>query len=104
MCRVGTLSDMLGTSSPDALGGAVTARRLNAFLGRAHHFLGLADGGTKVKANLRRAKRQLKAFEKAVQRGLNRKRGPIQRALGEVVLELTKDAMNDVGVAQATAR
>jgi len=103
-CRVGTLAQTLGTSPPDLLGGKAAARRLNAFVGRANRFLGLARNGAKVKPNLRRARRELKAFEKAVRSGIARKRGPIDRELGELMLGLTTAATNDVEVGQAAAR
>lgn len=101
-CRIGALSDTLGVSPPEALGGKATARRLTALLGRATRFLDLAGRGTNARGNLRKARRQLKSFDKQVQRGLKRRRGPIDAALGEVILGLAKDAMNDVGVIQAS--
>jgi hypothetical protein len=96
---------MVGTSPADALGGKASARRLNAFLGRTSRFLDLAaGGGARVKVNLRKARQQLKAFERAVERGLKRKRGAIDAELGELILALARDATNDVGVAQAKLR
>jgi hypothetical protein len=103
-CHLDTLADAVGTSPLDALGGKASARRLNAFLGRTTRFLDLAAGGAKVKVNLRKARVQLKAFERAVQRGIKRKRDPIDRELGEFILGLAQDATNDVGVAQAKLR
>jgi len=103
-CHLDTLADAVGTSSLDALGGKASVRRLNAFLGRTTRFLDLAAGGAKVKVNLRKARVQLKAFERAVQRGIKRKRDPIDRQLGEFILGLAQDATNDVGVAQAKLR
>lgn len=103
-CRIGTLTDTLGTSSPDALGGKATAKRLNALLDRTNRFLDLAAGNVKVKVNLRKARQQLKVFEKAVERGLERKRGSIEPELGEIILGLAKDATNDVEVVQAKLR
>ena len=103
-CRLGTLTDEVGSSSLEALGGKASARRLNGFLGRTTRFLDLAAGGARVKVNLRKARVQLKAFERAVQRGMQRKRDPIDRDLGEVILGLAQDATNDVGVAQAKLR
>jgi hypothetical protein len=56
----------------------------------------------KARSNLRKARRQLKSFEKQVQRGLKRRRDPIDADLGEFILGLAKDATNDVGVIQAS--
>jgi hypothetical protein len=103
-CRIDVLAETLGTTSPDVLGGKGSARRLGALLERANRFLDLAEGGTKTKANLRRARRKLKAFEKTVERGLKRKRGAIDGPLGEFILGLARDATNDVGVAQSKLR
>jgi hypothetical protein len=100
-CRVGALSDTVSGSTPDALGGTATMRQLKAMLGRADRSLATADRGTKVKLNLRRARRELKAFEKAVERGIKRKRRAIDGELGEIILGLSKDAANEVGLAQA---
>lgn len=97
-CRVATLTNTLQTSPADALGGKATVRRLDAFLTRADKFLGLAERGTKTEANLRRARRELKAMEKAVRRGLNRKRTPIDPELGQFLLGLARAATNDVGI------
>jgi hypothetical protein len=103
-CRIDALAETLGTTSPDVLGGKGSARRLSALLDRANRFLGLAERGSKAKANLRRARRKLKTFEKVVQRGLKRKHGAIDRPLGEFILGLARDATNDVGVAQSRLR
>jgi len=100
-CRVGALSDKVGESGPEVLGGPATMHQLQAMLGRANRSLAGARRGTKVKVNLRRARRELKALEKAVERGMKRKRRSIDRDVGEVILGLTKDAANDVGLAQA---
>jgi hypothetical protein len=103
-CHLDALADTVGTSSLEALGGKASARRLKAFLDRTTRFLDLAAGGANVKVNLRKARVQLKAFERAVQRGIKRKRGAIDRDLGEFILGLAQDATNDVGVAQTTLR
>ncbi len=103
-CRVGTLAETVGTSGPDALGGKATAKRLTSMLSRADRFLVRAEGSAKPKVDLRKARQQLKAFARAVQRGLKRKRGAIEPELGEFILGLARDATNDVGVAQAKLR
>jgi hypothetical protein len=86
------------------LGGKTSAKRLSSLLGRANRFLRSAQGGTNVKGNLRKARGQLKSFEKAVQRGLKRKRARIDPVVGEELLALVKDATNDVALTQATVR
>jgi hypothetical protein len=46
---------------------------------------------------------ELKSFEKAVQRGLKRERGSIAPERGEFILELAKNATNDVGAGSGEA-
>jgi hypothetical protein len=103
-CRIGTLGATLGSHSAEDLGGKPTARRLNALLGRAHRFLDSVERGAKVSRNLKRARRELLLFEKAVQQALKRKRTPIDPELGRFILGLATHATEDVGAKQASLR
>ncbi len=103
-CRIGVLSKTLGAAAPEVLGGRTSARRLNLLVGRANRFLHSAAGGANPKGNLRKARGQLRSFEKAVQRGLKRKRAAIEPELGGLLLALVKDAANDVVLTQASVR
>jgi hypothetical protein len=103
-CRIGTLAATLGGHSAQDLGGKATARRLNALLGRAHRFLGSVERGANVSRNLKRARRELRSFEKAVQQALERKRAPIDPELGRFILGLVTHATEDVGAKQASLR
>ena len=103
-CRIGTLAATLGSHSAEDLGGKPTARRLNALLGRAHRFLDSVERGAKVSRNLKRARRELRSFEKAVQQALKRKRTPIDPELGRFILGLATHATEDVGAMQASLR
>ena len=94
----------LGSHSAEDLGGKPTARRLNALLGRAHRFLDSVERGAKVSRNLKRARRELRSFEKAVQQALKRKRTPIDPELGRFILGLATHATEDVGAKQASLR
>jgi cysteine-rich repeat protein len=104
ICRIETLSSTLGSSRPGVLGGTATARRLSALVGRADHFLASARDGANVTRNLRRAQQQLKAFGKLVKRGLKRKRGSIDGAVGEFILSLAARAADDIGEVQGNLR
>jgi cysteine-rich repeat protein len=104
ICRIETLSSTLGSSRPGVLGGTATARRLSALVGQADHFLASARDGANVTRNLRRAQQQLKAFGKLVKRGLKRKRGSIDGAVGEFILSLAARAADDIGEVQGNLR
>lgn len=103
-CRIETLTATLGTSSPDALGGKATAKRLNLMLARANRFLDSAQVGSKVAVNLRRARRELKVFERTVEKALRRKRDPIDAELGRFILGLAQGATSQLVVLQTNVR
>jgi hypothetical protein len=98
------LAATLGSHSAADLGGKATARRLNALLGRAKRFLDSVGRGAKVSRNLKRARRELRSLEKAVQQALKRKRTPIDPELGRFILGLATHATEDVGAMQASLR
>ena len=103
-CGVALLTAQVNGATLDQLGGKATANRLRAILRRADRFLDLARGGKNVGPSLRRALREIKSFERAVQRGLRRKRRPIDTAVGTSFLSLSLDARSEIGSLQASTR
>ena len=98
------LTAQVNGATLDQLGGKATANRLRAILRRADRFLDLARGGKNVGPRLRRALREIKSFERAVQQGLRRKRRPIDTAVGTSFLSLSLDARSEIGSLQASTR
>ncbi len=103
-CWVQQLSTTLQTTSPDELGGARTSKRLGALVRNATQYLDSADRGVKVKANLRRAHRKLKAFEHVVQQAMKRKRGPLDPQIGQLILGAVTGADSEIDVAVASGQ
>lgn len=103
-CWVQRLDATLQATSPDELGGARTSKRLGALVRNATRYLDSADRGVKVKANLRRAHRQLKAFEHIVQQAMKRKRGPLDPDIGQRILGAVTGADSQIDVAVASGR
>jgi len=98
------LSTTLQTTPPEDLGGARTSRRLGALVRNAMHDLDSAHRGLNVKANLRRARRKLKAFEHLVQQAMKRKRGALDRELGQSILGAVTGADSEIDAAVTTGQ
>src|SRR5262249_38642231 len=101
-CGIHTLTNTVETAAPTALGGSRTVHRLEALLRKANHALDSVEHGTKVKANLGKARRALNRFEALVHTGLKRKHDPIEPEGGQLILGLATNATASIGVVQAT--
>jgi len=76
--------------------------RLEALLRHANHALDSVEHGTKVKANLGKARRALNRFEALMHTGLKRKHDPIEPEVGQLILGLATNATTSIGEVQAT--
>jgi hypothetical protein len=95
------LTTRIEGTTTDQLGGKATANRLRAALRRAGRYLDAARGGKNVTANLRRAQREMRSFERTLQQGLGRKRRPIDAEVGQGILSLSTETRSEIGVLQA---
>jgi hypothetical protein len=93
------LSSTLATSTPAELGGARTKRRLNTLLRSANHYLEAARSGKRVTAKLQTARRKLNSFEHVVRQALERKRGPLDPQIGQLILDVVSGAASEIDVA-----
>ena len=98
-CLVQMLNSTLETSTPAELGGARTKRRLNTLLKSADHYLDAARSGKRVTAKLRSARRKLNSFEHVVQQAMQRKRGPLNPQIGQLILDVVSGAASEIEVA-----
>jgi hypothetical protein len=98
-CLVQMLSSTLETGTPAELGGARTKRRLNTLLKSADHYLDAARSGKRVTAKLRSARRKLNSFEHVVQQAMQRKRGPLDPQIGQLILDVVSGAASEIDVA-----
>src|SRR5262249_39279661 len=103
-CWMQELSATMQATPPEDLGGARTSKRVGAFVRNATHSLDSAHRGVNVKANLRRARRKLKAFEHLVQQAMKRKRGPLDPEIGQSILGAVTGADSEIDVAVAAGQ
>ena len=101
-CLVQMLSSTLETSTAAQLGGTRTKRRLNTLLESANRSLKSARSGKRVTAKLRTARRKLSSFEHVVQQALQRKRGPLDPQIGQLILGVVSGAASEIDVAAAS--
>ena len=98
------LADTVESAPPTILGGARTAHRLEALLKQVDRALNSVEHGTKVKASLRKGRHALNSFETLVHSGLKRKRGAIEPAIGQLILELAADTTTTFAEMQTRVR
>ncbi|MCW5889756.1 MAG: hypothetical protein KIT14_04315 [bacterium] len=86
-CGLVALDEVLATHPADELGGVRLVTRLGKLLDRADSALGQATTAKKPKPKLRRARSQLRAFERAVRKAA--RKGKVRADLAEVLQALT---------------
>jgi hypothetical protein len=86
-CGLGALDEVLATNAVDDLGGTKLVTKLGRFLDRAEAALVQAATVKKPKAKLRRARAQLRAFERAVRKAA--KKNKVRADLANAILALT---------------
>jgi filamentous hemagglutinin len=99
-CRLDMLRIGLGTLPVEMLGGKKIGRQLAASLERATSAMQVAQGGKKVTANLRRARKQLNIFMHALKRAQRKGMPPDVSARFQT---LASEAMDELGSLRASA-
>ena len=99
-CRLGMLRIGLGTLPVEMLGGKKISHQLAASLERATSAMQVAQGGKKVTANLRRARKQLNIFTHALKRAQRKGMPPDISARFQA---LASEAMDELDSLRASA-
>jgi hypothetical protein len=99
-CRLGMLRIGLGTLPVEMLGGKKISHQLAASLERATSAMQVAQGGKKVTANLRRARKQLNIFMHALKRAQRKGMPPDISARFQA---LASEAMDELDSLRASA-
>jgi hypothetical protein len=99
-CRLGMLRLGLGTLPVEMLGGKKIGRQLTVSLDRATSAMQVAQGGKKVTANLRRARKQLNIFMHALKRA---QRKGMPSDVSARFQALASEAMDELGSLRASA-
>jgi hypothetical protein len=95
-CRLGTLADTLAAQPSTELGGTRTAKQLKGKVAKARKLVTTAKGARKPSAVLRRADRQLRAFDKVV--GKMAAKGKLKAALRDELIGLSQSTSAEIGV------
>ena len=100
-CRLGMLRLTLGTLPVELLGGKKIGHQLTGSLDRATSAMQVAQGGKKVTANLRRARKQLSVFMKALKRAQRKGMPP---EVSSRLQTLASEAMDELATLRAGAQ
>jgi hypothetical protein len=100
-CRIDILSTAIGAESPEEFGGARKAHSLITRIDNARAFLDSARQGTKVRSKLRRATRQLRTLNRALQKTIKNGKTPPQ--VGQFLSDRIQEALVELNELSAVA-
>lgn len=95
-CRLGTLADTLAVQDPTELGGARVARQLTAKVVKARKLVTTARQAKKAAAVLKRADRQLRSFDRVVDK--TAQKGKLPADLRVRLIDLSRATSAQIGV------
>jgi hypothetical protein len=98
-CRLGTLADTLSAQAPTDLGGTRSANQLKGKVAKARKLVTTAKGAKKPAVVLKRADRQLRAFDKVV--GKMAAKGKLETELRDRLIGLSQSTLAEIGVLRA---
>lgn len=99
-CRLGTLADTLAVQEPTSLGGTRVARQLTAKVSKARKLVTSAREARKAAAVLKRADRQLRSFDRVVDK--TAQKGKLPADLRLRLLDLSRATSAEIGVLRAS--
>ncbi|HEV7730841.1 MAG TPA: hypothetical protein VGR62_01705 [Candidatus Binatia bacterium] len=99
-CRLGTLADTLAVQEPTTLGGTRVARQLTAKVSKARKLVTTARRAKKAAAVLKRADRQLRSFDRVVDK--TAQKGKLPADLRLRLLDLSRATSAEIGVLRAS--